>query len=148
MKDERYRLLENGVTCVANLDSDSELVLWAKARGLATYVGRYNRRRGLPESLWHNPFHLKNKKSQKERHQVCERHKDYLMSKPALLSRIHELKGRLLCCYCYPEKCHADALAAAANGSTIGPEQPNLFTTQSSDSNCISEPANEHGGKS
>ena len=37
----------------------------------------------------------------------------YLPYKPSLLSRLPELRGKALGCWCAPEPCHADVLKAA-----------------------------------
>jgi hypothetical protein len=51
------------------------------------------------------------------------RYRAWLNSRPALLARVNELKGKILGCYCRPERgfqgkllCHAQILAAIANG--------------------------------
>lgn len=69
------------------------------------YVGR--------GSKWGNPFsHIGTSMSR----QACiEAYAVWLNEQPELLSAIHELKGKILGCYCRPLSCHGDVLAKLAN---------------------------------
>lgn len=72
------------------------------------YVGRWNPK--VPHhSIWHNPF------KDGSREQNIARFKEYLVSKPDLMVRLSELKGKKLACWCAPKDCHADVLAELAN---------------------------------
>lgn len=42
--------------------------------------------------------------------QAVQKYKEYLKSNPLLLSRLHELKGKRLGCWCKPGLCHGDAM--------------------------------------
>ena len=106
MTDERYKLLENGVTCVANLKTDKQLIAWAEDRGLDEYIGRANGRFRRSASKWANPFRGEN---------AIELFQEYLATRRDLLEQIGDLKGKLLLCYCHPEPCHGDVLAKLAN---------------------------------
>jgi len=60
-----------------------------------------------PESIWANPFHVG---KDGDRDQVCDAHAAYLAKKPELLAQIGELKGKVLGCWCAPERCQGDHL--------------------------------------
>jgi Domain of unknown function (DUF4326) len=61
---------------------------------------------------WGNPFMLG---QDGDRATVIARYRDhYLPSRPDLLARLSELRGKALGCLCAPEACHGDVLAAAA----------------------------------
>lgn len=106
MIDPRYELLRTGKACVANRKTDVEIIEWAKENGLYLYVGRKNASYKEPQSIWHNPFRGPD---------AIEQYRAYLEEKPELLARIGECQGKLLTCWCSPQKCHADVLAAKAN---------------------------------
>lgn len=76
------------------------------------YIGRENKRLGLTESIWHNPFHIGRDGSRKE---VIEKYRERLFQSPYLLKKIKELKGKTLGCYCKPQPCHGDILAELAD---------------------------------
>jgi hypothetical protein len=51
-----------------------------------------------------------------DRDQVCNCYEvHYLPNKPSILSDVKKLKGMVLVCHCYPQRCHGDTLAAKAN---------------------------------
>lgn len=70
------------------------------------YIGR--------GSKWGNPFYVG---VDGNRTQVLEKYSAYLQTRQDLLASILELKGKVLGCYCKPQKCHGDTLAALADGS-------------------------------
>ena len=76
---------------------------------LHLYIGRAVRYvPGAKKSKWANPFSKK-----KYGHQKCvEMYHDYIMRNKELLADIHELKGKVLGCWCKPGPCHGDILAA------------------------------------
>lgn len=78
----------------------------------AVYIGRKNTTYGVVESEWHNPFPLKNGKTRQE---VLDEYKEYLNSRPDLLARVGELRGKDLVCWCAPHACHGDILLELAN---------------------------------
>jgi hypothetical protein len=109
----RYDDVMDGLTVVANLNSDHELIAWAKRNGLLVYIGRANQRHGYTGSIWANEP-LKDD-SDKTRHESCDAYEDRLMANKPLLRRISGLKGKVLACYCYPMRCHCDTLERLAN---------------------------------
>ena len=68
------------------------------------YVGR--------PTIWGNPFVIGPDGSREE---VIAKYEAYLLSSPGLLSRLGELKGKHLVCWCAPLGCHADVLIRHAN---------------------------------
>lgn len=94
--------LESGETVVLNMRDD--LARAIESRGLLVRIDR-----GTP---WGNPFILDD---DGDRDAVIGSYRDhYLPHKPSLLSRLEELKGKALGCWCAPEACHGDVLAAKA----------------------------------
>lgn len=82
------------------------------------YIGRENKRYGLKESIWHNPFKLPQKATIKDREECIEKYREYLMGRPDLLAKIGELKGKRLGCWCRPiSLCHGDILKELADKS-------------------------------
>jgi hypothetical protein len=105
LREERLRAqLEEGLAVVVNLRTDEELIAWAKQRNRFARVDR--------RSPFGNPFILDRDGSRDE---VCDRFKAEQL--PLLEDRIEELRGKALGCWCSPERCHADALARAANAT-------------------------------
>jgi hypothetical protein len=84
--------------------------------GGAVYVGRANRRRGLPASDFGNPFVVD---ADGTRAEVIEKYRRYLLDQPALLDRLHELRGRRLACWCKPLACHGDVLVELVDADAI-----------------------------
>lgn len=97
---------EEGWSVVANINKDHALISWAEKNGKYVYVGR--------GSKWGNPFKLV---EDGDRATVCRCYeKHYVPNKPSILGDVASLAGKVLGCYCSPEQCHADTLAAIANG--------------------------------
>ncbi|MGE5443685.1 MAG: DUF4326 domain-containing protein [Ignavibacteriales bacterium] len=71
------------------------------------YIGRANRRYKLERSDWHNPFRIGKNCTREE---AVEKYRNYILNRPDLLSRLDELKGKTLGCWCKPEPCHGDVL--------------------------------------
>jgi hypothetical protein len=69
------------------------------------YIGR--------GSKWGNPFKMKNY-SKEERNRVCDEYEEWFWTTD-LPSQLHELKGKVLGCYCKPLRCHGDFLAREVN---------------------------------
>jgi hypothetical protein len=69
------------------------------------YVGR--------PGPWGNPFEIGRDGSRGE---VIAKYAVWVRQQPALMARLGELRGRVLGCWCAPEPCHGDVLAALADG--------------------------------
>ncbi|MFK0244538.1 DUF4326 domain-containing protein [Amycolatopsis azurea] len=66
------------------------------------YIGR--------GSIWGNPFTLPRYHTDADRDQVIARYERYLLGNPGLMSRLPELCGKRLGCFCAPKRCHGDIL--------------------------------------
>ncbi|UJW28818.1 DUF4326 domain-containing protein [Saccharothrix sp. AJ9571] len=76
------------------------------------YIGR--------GSVWGNPFPLPRLHTDADRAHVIERYERHLLTSPGLLSRLHELRGKRLGCYCAPKPCHGDVLKRYAEAFEFG----------------------------
>ena len=102
LDDEKERKAEvkAGNAVVANAQRDKNLIQWAESKGLAVRVDR--------GSLFGNPFILE---ADGDRNAVCDAYaKHYLPHKPSISAALNGLRGKVLICHCYPERCHASAL--------------------------------------
>lgn len=99
---------------MANTKTDAVLISWAESKGKYVYVGRGTK--------WGNPFKLP---VDGDRDRVCDCYaKHYVPLKPSILNDIESLTGKVLGCYCSPERCHADRLAELANEDWQPPDAP------------------------
>ena len=97
---ERKAKVENGIAVVANQQRDKNLIQWAESKGKVARVDR--------GSNFGNPFILG---LDGDRNAVCDAYRDfYLPNKPSILNVLPSLKGKVLVCHCYPERCHAESL--------------------------------------
>lgn len=58
-------------------------------------------------SIWGNPYRIGRDGTRQE---VLEKYYHYVKNSPYLMSKIHQLKGKILGCYCKPKDCHGDML--------------------------------------
>jgi polyhydroxyalkanoate synthesis regulator phasin len=98
---ERKVIAEAGGTVVANMhkDSDKALLQWAKCTNRFTRIDR--------SSDWGNPFEMP---ADGDRDTVCDSYEIFFPRKFSLHSRLDELAGKVLGCWCYPQRCHGDYL--------------------------------------
>lgn len=102
----------NGINAIRGFFADSILetpkttVVNIRKEKCDIYIGR--------GSKWGNPFPMKDK-SEAERNRTCEEYIAWFWTQPQLINSIHELKGKVLGCYCKPLRCHGDFLAELAN---------------------------------
>ncbi len=102
MDDEKERKakVESGKSVIANQQRDKNLIQWAEKNGKAVRVDR--------GTLYGNPFILG---TDGDRDAVCDAYAThYLPHKPSILKMLPTLKGKVLICHCYPERCHAESL--------------------------------------
>jgi hypothetical protein len=84
------------------------------------YIGR--------PSKWANPYtHIANRKTQATyvvatRADAIRCYEEYLIAS-GLIDDIHELRGKVLGCWCKPKSCHGDVLAKYANSL----DKPTIF---------------------
>ena len=102
---DRRQIVENGGTVVANMhqETDRALIHWAKTTGRFARIDR--------NSDWGNPFEIPN---DGDRDTVCDSYEIFFPRKFSLHSRLDELKGKVLGCWCFPQRCHGDFLVEAA----------------------------------
>lgn len=98
---ERKAIAEAGGTVVANMhqDSDRALLHWAKSTNRFTRIDR--------SSDWGNPFEMP---ADGDRDTVCDSYEIFFPRKFSLHNRLDELAGKVLGCWCYPQRCHGDYL--------------------------------------
>ena len=95
----RKEQVEAGETVTANMRTDHQLIAWAEEQGLYVKIDRH--------SIWGNPFLLD---EDGDRDEVCDSYRRYLDDKPSLQRRYEDLIGKVLGCWCYPERCHGNVL--------------------------------------
>ena len=100
---DRRAIVESGGTVVANMhqDTDRALLAWARQTGRFTRIDR--------QSDWGNPFEMG---EDGDRDTVCDSFEIYFGRKYSLHDRVLGLKGKVLGCWCYPQRCHGDHLAS------------------------------------
>lgn len=74
-------------------------VVHCKKEPYDIYIGRGNK--------WENPFIIGKDGTRKE---VIKKYEQYILNNKKLIGEIHELKGKVLGCWCKPKKCHGDIL--------------------------------------
>lgn len=111
---ERRKLVESGLAVVASKrkgddgkELDAALIAWSDQQGLMTPIDR--------NTDWGNPFEMP---ADGDRNTVCDNYaKHYLPYKPSLLKKIPNLQGKVLVCWCHPERCHGDHLVNLSNAT-------------------------------
>lgn len=97
---QRKELVQEGESVLANQQLDKNLINWAEKNGIAIRIDR--------GSKYGNPFVLH---KDGDRDDICDNYADYyLPHKPSIIESRDELRGKVLICHCYPERCHGDAL--------------------------------------
>jgi hypothetical protein len=114
---ERRKQVEGGTTIVANLRTDKALIAWAETEGLYVRIDR--------RSEWGNPYEIGD---DGDRSTVIESYRQYVALKFGLLSRLGELRGKVLGCWCYPEPCHGCVLIELTKESPV--EHPQHFACE------------------
>lgn len=82
-------------------------VVHCKRERYDVYIGR--------PSKWGNPFKLN---PGDDRAEVLARYEAWLREQPHLLAALHELRGKVLGCWCAPKLCHGDVLAKLTEETT------------------------------
>lgn len=116
---DRRAELEAGRTCVANIETDRELIDWANAKGLTVYIER--KRKKYPEAINGSKWCVYGKVNRwDEEYLGWYKNHLYELRKTTpdpLINHINELKGKLLVGEHYPKPSHGDILAELANVS-------------------------------
>lgn len=102
-EEQRREMVLAGGIAVANQSADPALLAWAKETGRLVLIDR--------TSDWGNPFILGD---DGDRDYVIESFAIYLRRTPSLLKRLPSLAGKVLACWCHPERCHGEEIADAA----------------------------------
>lgn len=71
------------------------------------YIGR--------PSKWGNPYKMGPGMT---RAQAIAAYETWILCNPILRSDLHELRGKILACWCHPLPCHGDVLARLADAET------------------------------
>jgi hypothetical protein len=66
-------------------------------------------------SKWANPFKLRRGAGLEERVACLAKFQAWIETQPHLLADLHELRGKVLVCWCAPLPCHGDLLALMAD---------------------------------
>jgi|TARA_Y100000401_G_scaffold11837_1_gene8127 hypothetical protein len=105
---ERQSTVKDGGTVVANMrdGKDEALISWAKENGHFQRIDR--------NSAWGNPYELG---KDGDRDTVCESYMYYFKKKLSLHQQLMDIKGKVLGCWCYPERCHGNYLIDLADGT-------------------------------
>lgn len=99
-------------TTPAERERVAHLVVDCRKQPYDVYVGRACY--GRPGSKFMNPFKMTND-TLAERDRVCDEYEKQLLANNELLEQLkQELPGRVLACWCAPNRCHAHTLAALA----------------------------------
>jgi hypothetical protein len=99
-RERRHWVEDLGYPTLANHTLDTHLLQWAKMTGKHVYIGR--------GSKWGNPFEIG---KDGDRAYVIDSYcLHYLPRKQSLIDALPELDGKILECYCVPERCHGEVL--------------------------------------
>jgi hypothetical protein len=83
-------------------------VVHCKKETYDVYIGRGK------GSIWGNPFSHKDgtlaEFKVNSRHEALQRYEEYLLKNEELMSKLPDLKGKVLGCWCKPKACHGDIL--------------------------------------
>lgn len=65
---------------------------------------------------WGNPFKIGRDGTRDE---VIAKYREWVVKQPVLMSRINEIHGKVLGCWCAPEPCHAEVLVELSEADYI-----------------------------
>ena len=83
-------------------------VVHCKRHKFDVYIGR--------PSKWGNPFEIGKDGTRKE---VINKYAEWIRTQPHLMADLHELRGKVLGCWCSPKMCHGDILVQLANTNDL-----------------------------
>lgn len=108
--DEEAEIMERvklGETVVINMNKHLKVLKYAEDNGLYVRIDRF--------SDWGNPFLLDDDGNRDE---VCDWFEDnYFPYRKSLHKKIKHLKGKVLGCHCYPNRCHGETLKSIVDGN-------------------------------
>ena len=79
-------------------------VVHCKKERYDVYIGR--------PSKWGNPFSIGKDGTREE---VIKKYREWILNNEDLMKDLHELKDKVLGCWCAPRACHGDVLIELAN---------------------------------
>lgn len=107
--DEEAEIMQRvklGETVVINMNKHLKVLKYAEDNGLYVRIDRF--------SDWGNPFLLDDDGNREE---VCDWFENYYLPfRKSLNKKIKHLKGKVLGCHCYPNRCHGDTLKSIVDG--------------------------------
>ena len=84
-----------------------KVLKYAEDKGIYVRIDRF--------SDWGNPFILDEDGTRDE---VCDYFAvNYYPYRKSLQRRVHQLRGKVLGCHCFPNRCHGETLKQAADGN-------------------------------
>jgi hypothetical protein len=93
---QRHFAVAKGQAVIANESLDKNLIEWATRLDKVVRIDR--------GSIYGNPFTMP---GDGDRDAVCDAYeKHYIKNKPSILKTLDSLRGKVLICHCYPERCH------------------------------------------
>ena len=93
---QRHFAVAKGQAVIANEEKDKNLIEWATRLDKVVRIDR--------GSIYGNPFTMP---GDGDRDAVCDAYeKHYIKNKPSILKTLDSLRGKVLICHCYPERCH------------------------------------------
>jgi len=88
------------------------MVVHCRKNDYDVYIGRGKCPKTGQYSKWRNPFV---EGVDGTRDEVIEKYEQKLRNDQELLDSLHELKGKVLGCWCYPKRCHGEVLVKLVN---------------------------------
>ncbi len=89
-----------GESVVANLKRDLHLIEWAEAHGKLIRIDRGH-------GPWGNPYEMPGDGTRDE---VCDLYEKFIPTKKSFATHSPELLGKVLACWCSPQRCHGNSL--------------------------------------
>jgi hypothetical protein len=104
---ELMNRVKRGETVVINMNKHLKVLKYAEDNGLYVRIDRF--------SDWGNPFLMDDDGT---RNEVCDWFEDhYFPYRKSLHKKLHTLKGKVLGCHCFPNRCHGETLKNYADGN-------------------------------
>ena len=107
---------------IVNLDEVENIEEWLRKDG-NLYIGRGSKKVpkiasncGESAQKWSNPFKIVDHHSREE---VIKLFRQYVLGNRLLIESVSELRGKVLGCWCAPERCHAEVLHQLAGNHPV-----------------------------
>ena len=89
---------------LSGFDEHNTRVVHCRKSKYDVYIGR--------PSKWGNPFEIGKDGTRKN---VIKKYEQWILTQPQILNALHELRGKVLGCWCKPKPCHGDVLIKLIN---------------------------------